>query len=115
MNRRPVRADQHGTITGYVYGCRCEPCRKAKREYGAGRNDRRVGPEAIERIFAALLQEADMDGIVTASAIRLGKVAGLSHTTARFAVEQLVEGGRIRSLGTVAQGIPVLELLEEAS
>ena len=26
---REVRDDQHGTTTGYAYGCRCQPCRTA--------------------------------------------------------------------------------------
>lgn len=29
MSTRPVRDDQHGTTTGYGYGCRCWSCRKS--------------------------------------------------------------------------------------
>jgi hypothetical protein len=31
------REDQHGTVTGYGYGCRCDDCRKANRLKGAAR------------------------------------------------------------------------------
>lgn len=27
----------HGTVTGYGFGCRCEPCRLARSVYAAGR------------------------------------------------------------------------------
>lgn len=30
---RPVRDDQHGTNTGYAYGCRCYACCAASRAY----------------------------------------------------------------------------------
>lgn len=34
MAPREVRADQHGTLTAYAaYGCRCDDCRRANREY----------------------------------------------------------------------------------
>lgn len=33
VERREVRDDQHGTITGYSYGCRCDSCKQARRDY----------------------------------------------------------------------------------
>lgn len=33
MGRREVRSEQHGTLTGYTYGCRCVECRSCHREY----------------------------------------------------------------------------------
>jgi len=33
VTSRPVSSDQHGTLTGYSYGCRCDPCRDAKSDY----------------------------------------------------------------------------------
>ena len=32
-DQREVREDQHGTQTGYVYGCRCYRCSAASRAY----------------------------------------------------------------------------------
>lgn len=36
-SRRPIRPDQHGTQTGYQYGCRDACCRAAHRAYRTGR------------------------------------------------------------------------------
>ena len=35
---RAVREDQHGTSTGYAYGCRCDTCRGAARAHNAAYN-----------------------------------------------------------------------------
>jgi hypothetical protein len=43
MTTREVCDDQHGTRTGYVYGCRCQPCRTANEI--ANRARRRKGLE----------------------------------------------------------------------
>lgn len=40
MIRRFIRPEQHGTTTGYSYGCRDDCCRKAHRESAAARKSR---------------------------------------------------------------------------
>ena len=94
-----VRDDQHGTVTGYAYGCRCNDCRGAAREYG---KTPRVSQDAIDLIFAALEREADMDDVSTASNERLGEVAGVSGRTADRAIHALANAGRITILGRSA-------------
>ena len=42
---------RHGTLTGYTYGCRCEECRGANREYG--REYRRLNPDRSNRAARA--------------------------------------------------------------
>ena len=53
----------HGTNGGYVRGCRCKPCRKAHREYEAGRRKAKANPEsgyvAADRARAHLLYLAE--------------------------------------------------------
>lgn len=111
--KRPVRPEQHGTITGYVYGCRCDPCRAAQRERNRT-HPGRASEEALGLVLAALEREADLDGIVTASSYRLAEISGLSNKTAWLAVDQLVAAGRVRRLGTAGgpAATPVLELVD---
>lgn len=102
--RRPVRDDQHGTITGYVYGCRCGACVPAGRQYRRDRGGGRVSAEIADRVFAALEHEADMDGVATASGYRLGELAGVSHASATNALRLLADQGRVKIVGQVGRG-----------
>lgn len=114
--RRPVRDHQHGTTTGYSYGCRCEACRDAWRSYQRGYTGPRVGAEALERVYAALEHEADMDGTVTATGERLGELAGISQRSANEAVRHLAETGRIKITGTVGKGSALMvDLIDGAA
>lgn len=45
MPQREVRGDQHGTRTGYSYGCRCDSCRAAIAEYA--REWRQRNPDKV--------------------------------------------------------------------
>lgn len=98
---RTVREDQHGTNTGYTYGCRCDECREAAREYRREHGSS-VGPEAVERVMAALEHEADMDGLVTASGDRLGELADISRAAVGLAIHELAEQGRASVVGRSA-------------
>lgn len=110
MTTREVRADQHGTITGYVYGCRCNACRIARREYAREYSHESVSAGIALNVLAALEREADMDGIVTASAKRLGELAGISHHSAAKAVRQLASEGRVEVIGRLDTRGGVLEI-----
>lgn len=99
---RTVRDDQHGTITGYVYGCRCSPCRMARRDYSPTCDP--ATPETVERVYAALEHEADMDDIVTSSMDRLGELAGVSGMTANWCVHRLADDARVQIVGRVGRG-----------
>ena len=44
---RAVRPDQHGTATGYQYGCKCEPCRAAGRAMSKRQRDRAAARSVI--------------------------------------------------------------------
>lgn len=109
---REVREDQHGTVTGYAYGCRCHECRVAKSERPV---DHEVGEEVRERVYAALEHEADLDGISTASGDRLGELAGVSGVSARAAIKVLAGMGRIRVVGRAGVGGALEVHLGEAS
>lgn len=50
----------HGTLTGYTYGCRCDECKLAMREY----HQRRCPPPSVDReALADLLQELFPKGL----------------------------------------------------
>lgn len=109
--KRTVRADQHGTETGYGYGCRCHDCRVANR---VGLH---VSDETTEKVLAAIEREADLDGLITASQQRLGELASVSQQAASNAVRRLVAEGRVRAQGrrVGARGAClVLELVDGA-
>lgn len=78
MARREVRADQHGTVTGYSYGCRCDGCAAAKRSWRQGRLDydlerqlvwRQANREyhnSTSKRYTARLREASRDAATVA-------------------------------------------------
>jgi hypothetical protein len=39
---------QHGTRTSYLYGCRCDPCRKAESNYQRERREARKAARVSE-------------------------------------------------------------------
>lgn len=69
-----------------------------------------VGAETVERVFAALEREADMDGLVTASGARLGELVGISQVSASSAVRTLIAEGRVQIEGRVGTGTFALHL-----
>lgn len=100
MSARTVREDQHGTATGYTYGCRCSDCRSAARLY----RKEFVSDEILSSVFAAIEHEADMDGLTTATGERLGELAGCSRESASVAIHLLAEQGRVEIVGRVGKG-----------
>lgn len=54
--RRVVKPEQHGTRTGYDYGCRCDACREARRKQGA---EYRASHVEAERKRARLWAQTD--------------------------------------------------------
>jgi hypothetical protein len=43
-----VKSDQHGTHTGYTYGCRCDQCVQAESGYRRDRNQLKAIAESTE-------------------------------------------------------------------
>lgn len=112
--KREVRDDQHGTITGYTYGCRCNACRLGKRMYDRenDRNEAAVSAEVLEQVLLAVEREADLDGITTATGARLGELVGISAQSANWAVHRLHDDGRLHIASRVGHG-GVLEIHTE--
>lgn len=110
MTARPVRDDQHGTITGYGYGCRCDQCRDARRGYQRASGDH-VSADVLDAVYAAIERDADMDGLATSSSHRLAELAGISQPTAAAATRVLDAQGRIKVIGQVGRGgVPMIQL-----
>lgn len=63
-----------------------------------------VSPETVDAVFAAIAQEADLDGLCTATSERLGEIAGMSHVSANWAVHHLADSGRVRLGERVGRG-----------
>lgn len=55
-----------------------------------------MSPEFIERTMAALVSEADLDGLCTATLERLGEVSGFHYTGISRAIDTLAEQGRVK-------------------
>lgn len=112
--QREVREDQHGTVTGYAYGCRCGECRTARREWAKAHPT--TGPKAsaemLDRVYEALEHEADMDGIVTATGARIGELVGISQHHVSVVVHELTQSGRVRIVGTVGVNVNEIHLID---
>lgn len=61
--RRARKQRQHGTVSGYTGGCRCEPCSDAKKAYDA-RTRTRQGGRVYEKVAPFTpLHKAAMSGM----------------------------------------------------
>lgn len=47
VNGRRVKAEMHGTLTGYTYGCRCDRCRDARKKWAKKNKTKQHGTEYV--------------------------------------------------------------------
>ena len=76
--------------------------------------DRSISQNALTKVLDAIKQEADMDGVVTATDVFIAKQVSLDPITVFFAIHKLIELGEVKQIGRVGKGhVRVLQIVEE--
>lgn len=120
-SRAPIKAQQHGTITGYGKGCRCQPCRSANtlrmrerrraKAYGSVGPHDRVPIDEAQTIVRRLHKVGYTDP-------QIGRLAGLPDATinrirrdGRYITRETAE--RISRAAAATTTVPARDLLAE--
>lgn len=115
---RTVREDQHGTTTGYSYGCRCNSCRRAVAERNKAYRDQsghQTSDSLRSRVLDILRREADLDDVAIVSGTEIGQELGISQPQASAAIRELGDDNLVRIEGRVKFDIPIVRLLGGAA
>ena len=63
-----------------------------------------VSQPVMVAVLAAVRREADLDGLSTPTARRVGEVVGVSPITALTAIHRLADAGELKIVGSVGGG-----------
>ena len=75
--------------------------------------DRSISQNALTKVLDVIRQEADMDGVVTATDPFIAERVSLDRITVFFAIHKLIELGEVKQIGRVGKGhVRVLQIEE---